>query len=567
MFPALNRASDAAAILRGLDAAFAVIEFSPRGDILKVNDAFTGVMGYSAAELAGQHHRLFADPAYAASAAYQAFWIDLASGACKSGEFRRLAKGGREVWLRASYAPVRDGSGRVVKVVKLALDVTAETQKAAENASLLAAIDRSQAVITFALDSTVLDANANFLKTMGYERDEVIGRKHRQFVRPEDAASPEYEAFWRRLREGEAITDEFRRLGKNGREVWLQASYNPIFDANGRVTKVVKFATDLTERMDGVTRIGAALASLAQCDLTARVDQPLTPAIDPLRVDLNEAVRAMEATLLSMSQISRSMSDSAVAVADSTDQLSMRTERQAASLEETAAALDQITATVRRTTDHAVTARETINEAKSNSDKSSEIVGHAVEAMAAIAQSSTAISQIIGVIDEIAFQTNLLALNAGVEAARAGDAGRGFAVVAQEVRALAQRSADAAKEIKTLIHASSGHVRSGVEQVDQVGAALAVISRLVTAANTLINDITAGAQEQSTALGEVNTAINQMDQITQQNAAMVEEAAAASRQLMEEARRTMSQVERFTLGDGKPAAQAATRAPAGRRAA
>ena len=235
-------------------------------------------------------------------------------------------------------------------------------------------------------------------------------------------------------------------------------------------------------------------------------------------------------------------------IADASDSLARRTEQQAASLEETAAALEEITATVRRTAEGASHARSVVAGAKTDAETGGEVVGRAIVAMNAIATSSRAITQIIGVIDEIAFQTNLLALNAGVEAARAGDAGRGFAVVAQEVRALAQRSAEAAKEIKGLISASTRQVGEGVDLVGQTGEALGRIVGQVAEINTVVTDIAASAQEQASGLQQINVAIAQMDQVTQQNAAMVEESTAASHALAREAGDLDRLMGRFQVG-------------------
>jgi len=244
-------------------------------------------------------------------------------------------------------------------------------------------------------------------------------------------------------------------------------------------------------------------------------------------------------------------------ISQAADDLSRRTEQQAAALEQTAAALDQITATVRKTADGATHAREVVGTAKNDATRSGEIVHGAVSAMNEIEASAKQISQIIGVIDEIAFQTNLLALNAGVEAARAGEAGRGFAVVAQEVRALAQRSAEAAKEIKSLITASTNQVDQGVQLVGQAGKALERIVSQVAEINTVVIEIAASAQEQSTGLAQVNTAINQMDQVTQQNAAMVEESTAASHSLQHEANDLARLLGRFQLtGSGQAVSRA-----------
>jgi methyl-accepting chemotaxis protein len=247
----------------------------------------------------------------------------------------------------------------------------------------------------------------------------------------------------------------------------------------------------------------------------------------------------------------------AVEISSASDDLSRRTEQQAASLEETAAALDEITATVKKTADSSKYATTVVSSAKADAEQSGEVVNKAVIAMGGIEKSSQEISQIIGVIDEIAFQTNLLALNAGVEAARAGDAGRGFAVVASEVRALAQRSATAAKEIKTLISTSGQQVKAGVDLVGETGKALGRIVIQVNEINGIVADIAASAQEQATALHEVNSAVNQMDQVTQQNAAMVEEATAASQSLSQETDELARLVGKFQVGEAAAAHRSA----------
>ena len=283
---------------------------------------------------------------------------------------------------------------------------------------------------------------------------------------------------------------------------------------------------------------------------------PFPSDYEKLRQDFNNAIARLEDTLQVVASTTRNIHSGSGEISGASDDLSRRTEQQAASLEQTAAALDEITCTVRKTADGAIHARQVVATAKGDAEGSGLIVQDAVKAMEAIDQSSRQISQIIGVIDEIAFQTNLLALNAGVEAARAGDAGRGFAVVASEVRALAQRSAGAAKEIKGLILASNGHVTSGVKLVGDTGQALARIVAQVGEITGIVSEIAASAAEQATALAEVNSAVNQMDQVTQQNAAMVEQATAASHALAAEATDLSAVVGRFRLADSGIAAAA-----------
>lgn len=543
-----------AAALKALRQSFAVIEFAPDGTILDCNALFEQTMGYVRGEILGRHHRVLVPQDYANSPDYADFWSKLRAGKFDTGEYRRVAKNGGEVWLQASYTPVRGRGGKVVKIVKLALDNTAAHQKAADDLALIGAIARSQAVIEFMLDGTIIRANDNFLKAVGYEREEVAGRKHSMFVAAAYAASAEYRDFWRRLSRGEFIVGEFRRQGKGGRDIWLQASYNPVYNSAGQIVKVVKFAIDMTEDMRNVGLIGDALSGLARGDLTLHVKEPLIPSMEKLRVDFNASVLSMRETMTAISDSATAIKDSSFAVSKTADQLATRTERQAANLEETAAALDQITATVRKTAEGAAQVREVVRNAKADTDTSGAVVAEAVEAMSRIDSSSSQIANIIGVIDEIAFQTNLLALNAGVEAARAGDAGRGFAVVATEVRALAQRSADAAKEIKALIATSGQQVAAGVKSVGDARLALERIAAHVISINGAVAEIAASASEQSEGLNQVNQAVNQMDQLTQQNAAMVEEAAATAQSLAREATEIAQKLTRFDTGTTRRAA-------------
>jgi methyl-accepting chemotaxis protein len=308
-----------------------------------------------------------------------------------------------------------------------------------------------------------------------------------------------------------------------------------------------------------VDSLAAGLEKLSEGDLLFRLGTSFSSEYEKLRSDFNLAMDKLLETMLAISANAQGVRSGAGEVTAASDDLSRRTEQQAASLEQTAAALDQITATVRKTAENAGEARSTVSTARSEAELSGEVVRKTVSAMSGIENSSKQIGNIIGVIDEIAFQTNLLALNAGVEAARAGDAGRGFAVVATEVRALAQRSAAAAKEIKALISTSGQEVASGVKLVGETGKALDRIVEQVAKVNALVVDIAASAQEQATGLNQVNTAVNQMDQVTQQNAAMVEQSTAASHSLAAEAEEWTRLVSRFQTGEAQETAK--TRPP------
>ncbi|HCW21543.1 methyl-accepting chemotaxis protein [Achromobacter sp.] len=429
--------------ISAIHRAQAVIEFDLEGHVLMANQNFLDTMGYSLDEVLGQHHRMFIDPDERESAEYLAFWQKLGQGAYDAGRYRRVCRDGRDVWLQASYNPIFDKRGRPVKVVKYATDITDQQQRQANTEGQLAAISKVQAIIEFELDGTIIRANDLFLNAVGYHASEVEGRHHSMFVRPEEARTAAYQEFWRKLRSGQHDTGQYLRIGKGGRQVWIEASYNPIFDAEGRPFKVVKYATDITKRFTAAQTLRVAVQGLTE-----------------------NAERASQANALAL-------------------------------------------------------------DASKVAEQGGKTVKGVVQTMGAITDSSRRISEIIGVMDGIAFQTNILALNAAVEAARAGTHGKGFAVVAAEVRSLAQNSAAAAKEIKGLITTSVEQIESGAGQVQSAGATMEDIVASSRRVTEIMAEVVNVSLAQSAKLGDVTEDITQMTAEAAQTLRATQEAADA----------------------------------------
>ncbi len=417
--------------------------------------------------------------------------------------------------------------------------------------SLRAAISRSMALVEFGLDGTIQTANANFLGVVGYALEEIRGRHHSMFVDPTEAGTAQYRELWDRLRSGQYANGQYRRLGKGGREIWLQANYNPIFDAAGKPCKVVKFAIDVTEQVRTTEDVRDLAQAATAGDLTRRIP---TQGKSGNLLSLSQATNSM---VEGMASIVAQIRSAVEAVRTGTDEiskgnsdLSQRTEEQASSLEETASSMEEMTSTVKQTADNAAQANQLAAAARAQAEKGGTVVSEAVAAMGSINEASKKIADIIGVIDEIAFQTNLLALNAAVEAARAGEQGRGFAVVAAEVRTLASRSAAAAKEIKGLIQDSVAKVEHGSRLVGQSGQSLSDIVTAVKKATDIVAEIAAASREQASGIDQVNKAVTSLDQMTQQNAALVEQAASAAEALSEEAQRLDSMMANYQILGG-----------------
>lgn len=556
-FGRATRHDNDSATLAAISRSHAMIEFTPEGVILCANDNFLAVMGYSAPEIIGQHHRIFVEPASVASPDYAEFWRQLRTGEPQSAEFHRIAKGGREVWIEASYSPVLGADGKVARIVKVATDITAKKLVASDWQGQLAAIGRSQAVIEFTPEGTILKANDNFCNALGYRLDEIVGRHHRMFVSAEAAASPEYREFWARLGRGEFQAGEYCRVGKSGRQVWIQATYNPIFDPAGRLVKVVKYASDVTARKQAVNLLGDSLERLAGGDLGSSIDTAFAGEFDVVRQAFNHTVERFGHIMSRLRDTSGMLKTATSEILSGANDLAARSSRQASAIEDTSAAMHQLATIVAENAGRAESANVQSRTMLEAAERSGEVMRSANAAMERIAASSAKISKIIGMIDDIAFQTNLLALNASVEAARAGDAGKGFAVVAVEVRRLAQSAANASNEVKTLIEQSAQEVQGGSQLVSDAAARIAGMLDAVDGNGRLVGEMASAGVVQSGAIGEVTRAVRAMDEMTQQNAALVEQINAAIEQTEGQAAELDGLVMQFVMGRNTPRKAAA----------
>ncbi len=549
------RNADFSGQLAAINKAQAVIEFTLDGKIVDANDNFLNALGYSLAEIKGQHHSMFVEPAYRQSAEYRLFWEKLGRGEYDAGQYKRIGKGGKEIWIQASYNPIMGPDGKPFKVVKYATDITEQVISTADFSGQIAAIKKAQAVIEFTLDGKIVDANENFLNTLGYSLAEIKGQHHSMFVEPAYRQSTEYRMFWDKLGRGEYDAGQYKRVGKGGKEIWIQASYNPILGPDGKPFKVVKYATDITAQVrasevlqDAVRQTQDVVGAAKENDLRQRIPlDGMSGEIQHLCEGVNGLLDTMSSMISDVADSAGTLSMAAREIAAGNTDLSQRTEEQAASLEETAASMEELTATVRQNAENAQQANKLASSASDVAIKGGSVVAEVVQTMDGITQASRKIADIIGVIDEIAFQTNILALNAAVEAARAGDQGRGFAVVAAEVRNLAQRSANAAKEIKGLISDSVSKVESGSRLVDTAGKTMEEIVQSVKRVTDIMAEISAASQEQRGGIEQVNNAVTQMDKVTQQNAALVEEAAAAAKSMEDQTSAMTDMVGQFQV--------------------
>jgi methyl-accepting chemotaxis protein len=556
------RHADALGQVEAISRLLPVIEFDLQGNVLTANENFRTASGYSLAELRQMHHRHFVDASERDTPAYRAFWDRLRRGETQTAQYKRKGKDGRPIWVQATYFPILGRRGKPFKVVKHTVNVTEQMLKQSDGQGQLAAISKAQAVAEFDLDGAFRTANTNFLGLTGYGLDELRGQHHRIFVDHAEREGPWYRSLWSRLARGEYDTGQYKAIAKGGREVWIQTSFNPILDAEGKPFKVVQYATDVTAQLrfseqlrEAVRETQAVVAAAVDGDLTKRIaTEGKSGELLTLTQGVNTLIEMMMSVVQRIKEASGEVLIRAEEISSGNANLSQRTDEQASSLEETAASMEQMSTAVHLTADHAAEANNLAVAACAQAEKGGAVVGSAVTAMRGINAASRKIADIIGVIDEIAFQTNLLALNAAVEAARASEMGRGFAVVASEVRSLAGRSAAAAKEIKELIQDSVVRVGEGSRLVDESGGTLTGIVAAVRQATSIVARIADSSREQSQGIEQVNRAITQMDEMTQQNAALVEEAAASSQSIVEQVQALNAMVARYRVGGARTVA-------------
>jgi len=458
--------------LSAIDDNFAVISFQPDGTIIHANKNFLDALGYTSNEIVGKHHRMFCDSAFTSSSEYVNFWNNLNNGIAQISEFKRIKKNGDSIFIQASYTPVKDNSGKVTRVIKFAQDITKRKLQTLDYSGQLQAIGKSRAVIEFNMDGTVIKANENFLSTMGYNLNNILGKHHSMFCEQSYKDSSEYLQFWRKLNDGIFDAGEYLRIGNNGKEIWLQATYNPIMDIDGKPYKVVKYASDITERKHQMLDIENNVIKL-------------TKSLDNLSHTATAMTEGAEITTSGSQEVSASTAQ----INQSVSEVAIKVKDMLISIKD----ISQSSANGKRIADQAQLKSKDTTSAILKLDEESEKIGETVKSIA-----------------QIAFQTNILSLNAAVEAATAGEAGKGFAVVAQEVRNLASRSDEAAKEITEAIVLIQSLVKTSLDSIHSIDSTIEEISTIsssvvdsVRKQENISNDVSKITTETSLGINEI----------------------------------------------------------------
>ncbi|MFK7857217.1 MAG: PAS domain-containing protein [Granulosicoccus sp.] len=539
--------ADLVDVLAALDVSQVIIELEVDGTIITANENFLATTGYQLSELKGKHHRIFMHPEDAAHADYKRFWETLASGQHISAECRHIARDGSEFWLQASYNPILDKQGVPYRVMKIATNVTEKRLEKACYESQINAIHRAQAVIEFELDGTICWANDNFLNAVGYTLAQIRGKHHRIFVDPKEHQSAEYRALWEALNRGEFVASQFLRIRKDGSPLWIQATYNPIFDPNGKPVKIIKYASDITDLKlhehslaQLLTEANEVMSAIARGDLTQTMQGNYNEMLCTLSESINQTVSQLKITIgqlientadlqqgsQSLMSLNTDVFSAASQTSEQTIQISSTAMQVSTTVDEVATALGDMVSSIQEIAQNSAGAVTVAGKAVGLSDDAKANVTQ-------LSDSSNDIGAVIKVINSIADQTNLLALNATIEAARAGDAGKGFAVVANEVKELAKETARATEEVSQKITKIQDDSQSAARIINEISETIETISNAQ-------NSIAATVEEQRAVSAGISRSINETAAGTKQIASNMSNTAEVARENQNRAERSQT---------------------------